>query len=74
MGSSLHQTGLRSFSPQEVNFLLLAAFTEFILNHVSLAVYSHYHYLEMQVFFSPPLCKCQNAIEVSDNSGMQMCF
>lgn len=25
-------------------------------------------------FFFPPLCKCQNAIEVSDNSGMQMCF
>lgn len=75
MGSSLHQTGLRSFSPQEVNFLLLAAFTEFILNHVSLPVYSHYHYLKMQAFFSPPpLCKCQNAIEVSDNSGMQMCF
>lgn len=40
-----------AFSPHEVNFLLLAAFTEFILNHVSLAVYSHYHYLKMQVFF-----------------------
>lgn len=53
MGSSLHQTGLRSFSPQEVNFLLLAAFTEFILNHVSLPVYSHYHYLKMQAFFPP---------------------
>lgn len=23
---------------------------------------------------SSALCKCQNAIEVSDNSGMQMCF
>lgn len=40
-----------AFSPQEVNFLLLAAFTEFILNHVSLAVYSHYHYPKTQVLF-----------------------
>lgn len=30
-----------AFSPQEVNFLLPATLAEFILNHVSLTVYSH---------------------------------
>lgn len=64
-----------AFSPQEVNFLLPATLAEFILNHVSLTVYSHYDYLEMQVLSAPPpLCKCQNAAEMFDNSGMQICL
>lgn len=64
-----------AFTPQEVNFLLPATLAEFILNHVSLTVYSHYDYLEMQVLSAPPpLCKCQNAAEMFDNSGMQMCL
>lgn len=80
MSSLLHQTGLRSF-------FLYRRLISYCLPHSQNSFWIMLVWLSIPIitiwkcrcvffyfFFIFPLCKCQKAIEVSDNSGMQMCF